>query len=168
MKKLLPLFLFIAFHASGKDIELKTVITEVTVFQSGAQVKRIGSTTIPAGEYDIVIRDATSQLKKESIQVNGDGNFTILSVNYQVNLGNLNQDKAKWIELEAKEKDLKRKMEDLSVKIEVLRTEESIIDNLQSVSTTTEGITVEQVAKAQEILKTKLPTKRTSKDLIVV
>lgn len=156
MKKILPLFLLIAFHAIGKEIELKTTITEITVFQSGAQVKRIGSTTIPAGEYEILIHDATSLLKKESIQVKGEGNFTILSVNHQVNLDNQKQDKVKWAQLETKEKDLKRKMEDLSVKIEVLRTEESIVYNLQAVSTTTEGITVEQVAKAQELLKIKL------------
>ena len=156
MKNFLPFFLLIAFHALGKDIELKTNIKEVTVFQNGAQVKRIGNTTIPAGEYEIVIHDATSLLKKESIQVKGEGNFTILSVNHQVNLDDQKQDKVKWTELDAKEKELKRKMEDLSIKIEVLRTEESIINNLQSVSTTTEGITVEQVAKAQELLKTKL------------
>lgn len=156
MRTILPLLLFLALNVKGKDIELKTKISDVTVFQTGAQVKRVGSATLSAGEFDIVIRDATSLLKKESIQVKGEGKFTILSVNYQANLGDLNQDKAKWVELEAKEKELKRKMEDVSVKIEVLRNEESIILNLQSVSTTTEGITVEQVGKAQELLKTKL------------
>ena len=156
MKKILPFFLLLVLQAKGKEIELKTTITDVTVFQSGAQVKRTGSTTIPAGEYEIVIRDATALLKKESIQVKGDGNFTILSVNHQVNLNDQKQDKTKWAELEAKEKDLKRKMEDLSIKIEVLRNEEAVVNNLQQVSTTTEGITVEQVAKAQELLKTKL------------
>ncbi|NVO01656.1 MAG: mucoidy inhibitor MuiA family protein [Bacteroidetes bacterium] len=153
---ILPILLFLAVSLQAKDIDLKTTITEVTVFQSGAQVKRIGTTIIPAGEYNIVIRDATSQLKKESIQVKGDGNFTILSVNHQINLGNQNQDKAKWLELEAKEKDLKRKMEDISIKIEVLRTEEAVINNLQNISTTTEGVTVEQVSKAQDLLKVKL------------
>ncbi|MCW3104783.1 MAG: hypothetical protein JWO09_3223 [Bacteroidetes bacterium] len=157
MKKILPLFLLLlAMHAHSKEIELKTTITDVTVFQNGAQVKRTGSTTIPAGEFEVVIRDATSLLKKESIQVKGDGSFTIISVNYQVNLGDQKQDKAKWAEMEAKEKELRRRMEDVSVKIEVLRTEEAIVNNLQSVSTTTEGVTVEQVAKAQELLKTKL------------
>ena len=78
MKKILPFFLLLTLHAKAKEIELKTTITNVTVFQSGAQINRSGSATIPAGEYEIVIRDATSLLKKESIQVKGDGNFTIL------------------------------------------------------------------------------------------
>src|SRR3972149_6969779 len=100
MKKILPLFLILALNAKGKEIELKTSITDVTVFQSGAQVKRTGAITLPAGEYDIMIRDATSLLKKESIQVKGDGNFTILSVNHQVKIDDQKQDKAKWAELE--------------------------------------------------------------------
>jgi len=163
MKKLLPLFLLFALQVKAKEIELKTTITDVTVFQSGAQVKRTGSTTIPAGAFDVVIRDATSLLKKESIQVKGDGNFTIISVNHQVDVEELKQDKLKLTSLSAREKELKRQMEDVSVKIEVLRTEETIIGNLQSVSTTTEGITVEQVAKAQDLLKIRLAAIKTDK-----
>lgn len=156
MKKILPFLLFCAVHSSGKEIELKTTITDVTVFQSGAQVNRSGSLTLPSGEYDVVIRDATSLLKKESIQVKSDGNFTVLSVNYQVNLDDQQQDKAKWAALEAKEKELKRRMEELSIKIEVLRTEQEVVNNLQAVSTASEGVTVEQVGKAQELMKTRL------------
>ncbi len=157
------LLLFLALNVKGKDIELKTKISEVTVFQTGAQVKRIGILSIPAGEYDIVINDATLLLKKESIQVKGEGDFTILSVNYQTNIDDLKLDKLKCAELESKEKELKNKMEDITVKIEVLRNEELIILNLQSVSTTTVGITVDQVVKAQEILRTKLLLIKTEK-----
>ncbi|MFI5148239.1 MAG: mucoidy inhibitor MuiA family protein [Bacteroidia bacterium] len=158
MKRLLPVFLCLltAFSSRAKELELKTSIKEVTVFQSGAQVIRAGSVMIPAGESDIVIKDATSLLKKESIQVNGLGNFTILSVNHQQNLDNLIQDKNKCLELEKKEKALLRQLEELSINIEVMRTEEAVVMNLQSVSTATEGITVEQVTKAQELLRTKL------------
>jgi uncharacterized protein (TIGR02231 family) len=156
MKTIMCLLLFLALNAKGKDIELKTKISDVTVFQTGAQVKRIGNTTLKAGENDIVISDATLLLKKESIQVKGEGDFTILSVNYQSSIDDLKLDKVKCAELELKENELKNKMEDITVKIEVLRNEEIIILNLQAVSTTTVGITVDQVVKAQEILRTKL------------
>ncbi len=165
IKKLWPILLLctVTVNAKEKELELKTSITDVTVFQNGAQVKRNGTLTIPAGEYDIVIRDATSLLKKESIQVKGEGNFTILSVNHQIMLDDQNQDKTKWATLETKQKELMRKMEDLSVKIEVLRTEETIVGNLQYVSTNTEGITVEQVRKAQDLLRIKMATIKTDK-----
>lgn len=163
MRKPWLLLLLLAFNAHAKDLELKTKLTNVTVFQSGAQVTRVGSLSLPAGEHEVVIRDATSLLKKESIQVKGEGNFTILSVNHQVDLRDQDMDKLKANELEAKQKNLMRQMEDLSVKIEVLRNEESVINNMQQVTPRTEGITVEQVSKAQELVRVKLTSIKNDK-----
>src|ERR1051326_1559407 len=158
MKKILFLMLLPALQAFAldKEVELKTTITTVTVFQAGAQVTRAGSTTLPPGEYDVVVRDATSLLKKESIIVKADGNFTILSVNHRQKLDDELTDWKKIEELDAKEKNLLQQMQDLSVKIEVLRSEEAVVSNLESVSTTTEGVSVEQVTKAQDLLQQKL------------
>jgi hypothetical protein len=158
MKPLLPAFLLLfSFQCvEAKELELKTKISEVTVFQTGAQVTRTGTITIPAGESQVVIKDATALLKRESIQVDGIGNFTILSVNHQQNLDDRKQDKNKWLDLEKKEKSLLRQLEEMSISIEVLRTEEAVVMNLQSVSTATEGVTVEQVSRAQELLNQKL------------
>ncbi len=150
------LFVMLSLNAVAKDTDLKTTLTEVTVFQSGAQVKRIGSVTIPAGEHEIKIKDATALLIKESIQVKGEGNFTILSVNHQVNIDDVNNEKVKWDELEAKQKDLMRRMEELSVKLQVLNAEEATIMNLSAITTSVKGVTVEQMAKAQEVVKIKL------------
>jgi hypothetical protein len=163
MRKSWLLLLLLAFNARAKDLELKTKLTNVTVFQSGAQVTRSGSLNLPAGEHEVVIRDATSLLKKESIQVKGEGNFTILSVNHQVDLRDQDMDKVKANELEAKQKNLMRQMEDLSVKIEVLRNEEEVINNMQQVTPRTEGITVEQVSKAQELVRVKLTSIKNEK-----
>lgn len=157
------LLLLIAFKIDAKDIELKTTIKEVTVFQNGAQVKRTGSTKIPSGESQIIISDATSLLKKESIQVKGEGTFTILSVNHQVKMNDVENEKAKWAELEVKQKSLMRQMEELSVKIQVLNSQETAIMNLKNISTTTKGVTVEQIAKAQEIVRLKLTEIKTEK-----
>jgi hypothetical protein len=46
MRTILPLLLFLALNVKGKEIELKTKISDVTVFQTGAQVKRVGSATL--------------------------------------------------------------------------------------------------------------------------
>lgn len=157
------LLLLIAFKINAKDIELKTTIKEVTVFQNGAQVKRTGSAKIPSGESEIVVSDATSLLKKESIQVKGEGSFTILSVNHQVKLNDVENEKAKWAELEVKQKSLMQQMEELSVKIQVLNSQEAAIMNLKNISTTTKGVTVEQIAKAQELVRLKLTEIKTEK-----
>jgi hypothetical protein len=163
MKTFSFLLLLLAFNINAREIEMKTNITDVTVFQTGAQVKRIGSAKIPIGESEITISDATPLLKKESIQVKGEGNFTILSVNYQVKLNNVENEKAKWAELEAKQKSLMQQMEELSVKLQVLNSQEAAIMNLQYISTSTKGITVDQVAKAQELVHIKLTEIKTEK-----
>jgi len=150
------LSLILCIRIDAKEVELKTTISDVTVFQNGAQVKRTGSASIPAGESEIKITDVTSLLMKESIQVKGEGNFTILSVNHQVVLTDLDNGKNLWEGLDARKKELMRKMEELSVKIQVLNTEEATIMNLQNTSTSTKGVTVEQIGKAQEIVKIKL------------
>ena len=140
----------------AKEVEMKTTITDVTVFQSGAQVYRSGEVTIPAGEHDIVISDATALLKKESIQVKGEGDFTILSVDHQMVLEDIDNQKTKWPELESKQKELMRQMEELSVKIQVLNSEEKTINNLKDIATTTKGVTVEQVSRADDAIALRL------------
>lgn len=152
----IALLLLSASIVVAKEHTLKTTITDVTVFQTGAQVKRVGTITIPAGEHQIVVKDATALLLKESIQVKGEGNFTILSVNHQENLTETDNQKTKWTELENKQKELMRKMEELSVKIQVLNAEETAITNLSQITTQTKGVTVEQMAKAQETIRIKL------------
>lgn len=156
MKTLTFIILLIAIKMNARDIDLKTTITEVTVFQNGAQVKRTGSVMIPAGESEIIISDATSLLKKESIQVKGEGDFTILSVNFQSKYNDVDNEKSKWVDLEVKQKSLMKQMEDLSVKIQILNSEEVSIMNLTEISTTTKGVTVEQIVKAQELVRIKL------------
>ncbi|MFL5765318.1 MAG: mucoidy inhibitor MuiA family protein [Bacteroidia bacterium] len=156
MRYFILLLSFFALNLQAKDVELKTTIKEVTVFQAGAQVKRTGSVKIPAGESEIKISDATSLLKEESIQVKGEGNFTIISVNYQARMEDLDNEKSKWDALEAKKKTLMQQLEDLSVKIQVLNSRETAILNLKNTSTTTKGVTVEQIAKAQELTRLKL------------
>jgi hypothetical protein len=149
-------FLLFALSASAKETELKTTITNVTVFQSGAQVYRIGEVTIPAGEHEIIIDDATPLLKKESIQVKGEGNFTILSVDHRMETYDVDNEKTKWPELEAKQKDLMRQMEELSVKIQVLNAQLKTIEDLQNTRTTTKGVTVDQISNAQETVRIKM------------
>lgn len=163
MRTLSIILLLFALNIHAKDIELKTTITEVTVFQSGAQVKRTGSVRIPAGESEIKISDATSLLKKESIQVKGEGNFIILSVNHQAKLDDADNEKIKWAQIEAKKKSLMQQMEELSVKIQVLNSQEAAIMNLKNISTNTKGVTVEQIAKAQELVRIKLTEIKTEK-----
>lgn len=71
--------------AADEPKPVKSSISDVTVFLSGAQITRHGNTTIPAGVTNLVFNDLPQGIYAESIQVNGKGSFTILSVKHQLN-----------------------------------------------------------------------------------
>jgi uncharacterized protein (TIGR02231 family) len=66
-----------------KTIESK--ITDVTVFLAGAQVSHVADVQLKAGENQFRLSDLTLNLDPNSVQVEGNANFTILSVRHQVN-----------------------------------------------------------------------------------
>src|SRR5687768_8507683 len=73
-------------HAQNfKDKDVKTKISDVTVFLSGAQIFETGLVTIPAGKTTLRIKDLSPYVDEKSIQVKAEGDFTILSVNHRYN-----------------------------------------------------------------------------------
>lgn len=135
--------------------ELKTTIDEVIVFQNGAQVIRAGNTTLPVGTHELKVKDISPLLKKESIQVKGEGDFTILSVNYQVNLTEQKPDLAKIKELDLRKKNLENDIEDINTKLAVLYSEEQLINSLHQMSNR-DNATVETVVKARQAVQLQL------------
>jgi len=89
MKKAVVLIFsfFVCSFAWSQDLakEIKTDINNVTVFIKGAQINRSGKSNLPVGNSQVVFRNLPSVIVTQSVQVSGKGNFTILSVQYQVN-----------------------------------------------------------------------------------
>lgn len=83
----LPIFLFLATHllAGSEPIEVPTAIKRVTVFIKGAQVFREGSANIPAGRSVLKFTGLINSLETNSILLDAEGDFTILSIRYQIN-----------------------------------------------------------------------------------
>ena len=73
------------YSQNFKEKELKTSITDVTVFLSSAQIFESGSTVIPSGKSLLRIKNVSPFIDEKSIQVKGNGDFTILSVNHKFN-----------------------------------------------------------------------------------
>jgi hypothetical protein len=86
-------YVFIIFICTGisltaqekKDIELKTEVSEVTVFIKGAQIVRRTSAGLPAGKSTLRFSGLSPYIDAKSIQVKMDGELMILSVNHQFN-----------------------------------------------------------------------------------
>ena len=64
---------------------LNSTIEKVTVFFNGAQVSRSANTPLSIGKSEIVFKGLTPNLDTRSVQVRGEGDFTVLSVTPRTN-----------------------------------------------------------------------------------
>ncbi len=79
------ILVFLSLLVNAEDKKVKSKIKEVTVFQNGAQIHRTAQTTLKAGHQVIIFSDLSTSIVASSIQVNGKGDFTIMSVTNQIN-----------------------------------------------------------------------------------
>ncbi len=86
MKRLsIIIFVFLSLWANAKDKKVDSKIKSVTVFQNGAQIHRIAHTSLKAGHQVIIFSNLSTSINASSIQINGKGDFTIMSVTNQIN-----------------------------------------------------------------------------------
>ena len=74
---------FQSFSTAQTEKEIKSKISNVTVYSSGAQVERTASFDIQQGKSLLAFKNLSPYINKESIRVDGDGNYTILNVQLQ-------------------------------------------------------------------------------------
>ena len=105
------IFLFIAIAAKADEGQkVASKVQKVTVFLSGAQVSRTAQVNIGAGTSTIIFNNLSADLDVQSLQVKAGGNFTILSVNHELDFAD-NEIKQKNIQaIEAKEKLVRNKI----------------------------------------------------------
>jgi len=71
--------------AEDKPKPIKSDLTDVTVFMSGAQLSRTGTVFLNPGTTQVVFEELSPNIIATSIQASGKGDFTILSVLHQFN-----------------------------------------------------------------------------------
>jgi hypothetical protein len=125
---------FTATAQEFKEKSLKTSITDVTVFLSGAQVSESGKTTLAPGYTELVITGLSPYLNTNSLQVKGLGNFTVLSVNPRKNyLAKTKQDE-KIDSLQNVLEKLNDKMTADRSRLEVLSEKQSVLNQNKDMS----------------------------------
>jgi len=129
MKTLMSLFLTMAvlFAMADEEKPLKTKIKNVTVFLSGAQIERTGTMYLGAGNYDIVVEDLPTSINSNTIQVNGKGNLTVLSVENRINYLKGQKKTKEVIVLEDSLKLMQKQMAYQNAMLQVYREEEAMI-----------------------------------------
>jgi TonB-dependent SusC/RagA subfamily outer membrane receptor len=121
--------------------EVKSKITNITAYSYGAQVKRTATFDLQQGKSLLSFKNLSPYINKESIRVDGDGNYTIFNV--QLRTDYLNElEKTKEInDLNASIQQYKDKIEDeetwikiLSEKLEFLKSNKNITGKDQAVN----------------------------------
>lgn len=171
LKKIALICLIPIFSQAQQSVNPK--IEKVTLYLNGAFINRTAKTSIPIGKTELVFKGISPQIDKQSIQVKGEGKFTVLSVVHQ--LGNL-LDKTKQDEI-AKIEIQKQRVED-KIKVEknnllVFKREEEMLLKNQVVGGTYSGMkatdlkeSVEyQRIRMQEVLTKQFEYERTLRKL---
>lgn len=146
------------FQLSAKEQEVPSKVNAAKVFLSGAQVTRSASATISAGSSTLIFPSLSQELDPQSIQVNGKGGFSILSVNQRVNYLT---ESPKKKEMEDLEKRIKAREHDYFVEENakaVWDNEEQLLMKNWAVGGQQNGITGTQLQGVNDYVRGRLTT----------
>ncbi len=151
---LLPFFIFSNTAPEEKSVE--STIKRVTVFKTGAQVSREASTAIPLGNSLIKFTGISPNINKQSIQVKGEGDFTILSVNHQINYFEEPAKTEQILKLESNKLLLTDLLNEQNAILSVLKEEESLILTNKSIGGQQNGVQINELRATAEFYRTRL------------
>lgn len=137
-----------AFTQSFTERELKTSITEVTVYVEGGLITRTGTLNIPPGKSQLKIKALSPYIDEKSIQVKATGDFTILSVNHQLNYLNTLKKDAKIDSLREEIESLEYQLSTASSRLQVLAEKQSLLDENKNLGGETVGASLTQIKQA--------------------
>ena len=114
-------------EAKSSEIEIKSEISEVTVYLSGAQITRSKTVDVPAGRSVLKFVNLSPFIDAKSLSVYAKGDLTLLSVNLQHNFLSLQTPSKEKEELTKTKKDLEKKLQTENAYLEVLNEEMSFL-----------------------------------------
>jgi TonB-dependent SusC/RagA subfamily outer membrane receptor len=115
-----------------KDVTSK--ITKVIVYSQGAQIENVASFDLLQGKMLLSFKNLSPYINKESIRVDGDGNYTILNVQLQVDYMNQLEKSKTLSDLNASIEQLKNKTEEEDTWIKILNEKKSFLEANKNVT----------------------------------
>ena len=149
-KYILIIALVIGFSATAQkpgEITLNTSIQEAKVFSQGAQLTRTGKATLTAGRSVLVIKSLSPFIDQNSIQVNGKGDFTILSVNHRLDYL---AEQTKNDKVDSLQKIVDRLTKEIDTEtsfVAVMDAKKKLLEENQKLGGTDSGISYDQLTK---------------------
>ena len=128
--------------------ELSTRITEVTVFNSGAQVHRKGTLTVGPGKTIIQINGITPDLDPKSIQVRASEPVSILTVAHEWNTSPTAFNNSKLDSLQGVLNSLERHLQYLTMRQDVLNKKMGLLSANERLAGETASVNMDQLEEA--------------------
>ncbi len=172
MKRFLFSFLLLGnvlLQASAQDLKeipLTSQIKEITLFLSGAQVFETASGSIPAGESVLLVKGLSPYLDEKSIQLKGQGNFTIQAVNKRMDFLSEKEVGEKVAALEAQIEAIQKSQTLAQNRLQILANKASLLSANKDLGSGQSGPTMAELRAALDFFDAEL-TKITSEELQV-
>ncbi len=151
---LLHLPLLLRANENLKPMDSK--IEAVTVFLNGAQVTRMASTTLSPGTTQLLLGGVPAALNTQSIQVKGEGSFTVLSVLHQLNYLNGQTRVQEIDDLESRLEALRERKENESSLLGVYGQEEEVLMENKRLGSQNQAVKVSDLREAADFYRTRL------------
>ena len=136
--------------------DIKAEIKHVTVFPDRAQIDQEGSVSLNVGQTTVKLSGLSPYIDRQSIQVKGYGEFTILSVNHQNNyLQNL-EDTPEIKNIRSEIETLQLKAEDEKAAISVLKEKEAFLIANRAILVKESTFTIEQMKSVMDLYTTSM------------
>lgn len=139
-----------------QEMDVSSKITDVTVFLSGAQITREARTTLSPGVTDVVLTDLSYYIQPASIQVDGNNDFTIISVKHVYDYEDDRQESAEVLAIREELEGLNRQLRILNSTEKIYGDEKSMILANKSISGTRVGADVETVIDLADFYEERL------------
>ena len=142
--------------AQIKQQQITSKIEKVIVYTSGAQVVRKANSTLTSGKTVLTFAGISPDIDKQSIQVKGDGKFTILSVTHQINFLNEQSKREEISKLEQQKFLLQQKMVVEKNMLLVAKNEIDILEKNKAIGGSNTGVKTSDLKEAVDFQKNRL------------
>jgi len=163
MKIFTPLFalLIISVSVCGQQyVDVDSKISDVSLFPDRAQVTRVASVNLKQGESLLRIPGLSPYIDASSIQVKGEGDFMIVSVNNRMNYLEETGESKEVKTIRSRIEELKIKIEDERTGIEILREKEAFLTANRIVTGKNESISVQELKSISDFYSSTIESVR--------
>ncbi len=166
MKKIIFGFALLVFVVKAQDntYTVKSQIKEVTVYTSQASLKHVTQgVNIPQGRQTIIIEDVSTDIIPSTIQLNGTGNFVILTSQFKINYIQTKQVSKQIKVLEDSLDFLQNKKDLLDIQMASYNNEEQLLLSNKNIGGNNTGVSVTELEKMANFYRNRLNDIRSKK-----